>query len=119
MPVVIVRSLRPSEAMRIDRMLAAVVEGVSDALACSPGDVWVYWVEVGAVRLGQTAVAYAGHCPVVSIRARRGRSEEEIAAGLAAAARAVSGAMGVPIEDVWVHWEELDPGRVFAGGGVL
>lgn len=39
MPVVIVRSLRPSEAMRIDRMLAAVVDGLAQALACPPGDV--------------------------------------------------------------------------------
>jgi phenylpyruvate tautomerase PptA (4-oxalocrotonate tautomerase family) len=100
-------------------MLVSLVEALADALTCPPGDVWAYWEEVGAVRLGERTVGYDGHCPVVSIRSRQGRSEEQIASGLAAVAHAVSESMGVPLEDVWVHWKELAPGRVFAGGRVL
>jgi hypothetical protein len=35
------------------------------------------------------------------------------------AAQAVSDELKVSIEDVWVQWVEVVPGRVFAGGGVI
>ena len=50
---------------------------------------------------------------------RAGRPQTQIAAGLAAVARAVCESLAIPLEDVWAHWEELPPGRVFAGGGLL
>ena len=58
-------------------------------------------------------MAYAiGAAVLVAQQGRRARLR------LRAAAEATSAALGVPLEDVWVHWEELRPGRVFAGGGI-
>jgi len=119
MPIVIVRSLRPAAPQRIDDMLAGIVRELAGALGDSPGDVWVYWEDVQAVRLGERAVGFEGHCPLVTVRARAGRPQTQIAAGLAAVARAVCESLAIPLEDVWAHWEELPPGRVFAGGGLL
>ena len=35
---------------------------------------------------------------------------------LEGAARAASERLGLPLEDGWVHWQELPDGTVFAGG---
>lgn len=116
MPVVSVESLRPSAPDAIDRLLAELPAALAVALECAPGDVWVTWAPVEAATSGGERRAYAGHSPVVTVRARAWRSEEQVRRGLAAVAHAVGGALGLPVEDVWVHWLELPPGRVFAGG---
>jgi hypothetical protein len=54
----------------------------------------------------------------VTILTRGGRTDETVAAGLRAAAEAVSAALSLPLEDVWVHWVDCPPGRIFAGGAV-
>lgn len=120
MPIVIIRSLRGPTTEDPNRLLSAVSARVAEALGTELGDVWTYWQEVRAVMMGtRAASSFEGHAPVVSILARRGRSEDQIAAALSATARAVSAALGVPLDDVWVHWVDVAPGRIFAGGRLL
>lgn len=119
MPVVVIRSMRPPDEARVDQMLADVVTGLAGALHASADDVWAYWEEVHVCRIGARRATFAGHCPVVTVRARTGRAASQIRAGLEAVARAISTSLGVPLDDVWVHWLELPEGRVFAGGRVV
>ena len=76
------------------------------------------WVSVAVAHVGAERRSASTQCPVVTVRARAGRSPDAVAAGLTATAEAVAAALGLPAEDVWVHWEELPAGRVFAGGAV-
>lgn len=118
MPVVTVQSQRPLDMGRIDRLLVAIPEALGAALSCATGEVWVYWTAVDACVNADERRAFEGHCPLVTIRARAWRPDEHVRAGLVATAEATAAALGVPAEDVWVHWVELPPGRVFAGGAV-
>ncbi len=115
MPVVTVESLKPPGGDP-SPMLAALPADLATAIGCDEGDVWVYFCEVSAVSVGGERREFHGHSPVVTVRARAWRSEEQVRAGMQAVARSVSSSLGVPLEDVWVHWLELPPGRVFAGG---
>ncbi len=116
MPVVQIHALPPPSPDRVDACLAAVVTALSDGLGCEPAGVWAQWCAAAAMHTGPQRRDFAGHCPVVIIRARRGRAPEQIAQGLAATAAAVATSLGLPLDDVWVHWQELDPAQVFAGG---
>ncbi len=118
MPVVTVSALAPPDPAAIDRCLAAVVEGLAGALQQDPQGVWAQWVTVAAMHTGATPRAFDGHCPVVVVRARAGRHPHVVQLGLRAVAEAVAESLGLPVADVWVSWEELAPGRVFAGGRV-
>jgi phenylpyruvate tautomerase PptA (4-oxalocrotonate tautomerase family) len=118
MPIVTVHALPPADPAVVDRCLSALTEALAGALQQDQQGVWAQWVNVRAMHTGAQRRGFVGHCPVVIIRARAGRHGGVIQAGLRAAAEATSAALGLPLEDVWVHWEELRPGRVFAGGGV-
>jgi phenylpyruvate tautomerase PptA (4-oxalocrotonate tautomerase family) len=118
MPVVTVHALPPADPAAVDRCLSAITAALAEALHQDRQGVWAQWVDARAEHTGATVRAFEGHCPVVVVRARAGRHGGVIQAGLRAVAEATSGALGLPLEDVWVHWEELRPGRVFAGGGV-
>lgn len=116
MPVVTIHSLDPADDRTIAACLQAIVRELAIAIQRSEAGVWAYWCPVRSVRQGDTFRYFRGHCPVVVIRAREGRSEQTIAKGLEATARVISDALGLPLEDVWVTWESVPPGRVFAGG---
>lgn len=118
MPIVTVHALPPADPAVVDRCLAALTEALSAALQQDRQGVWAQWVDARSMHTGAERRAFVGHCPVVIIRARAGRHGGVIQAGLRATAEATSAALGLPLEDIWVHWEELRPGRVFAGGGI-
>ncbi len=118
MPVVTVQSQRPPDITRIDRLLVAIPEALASALSCATGEVWVDWIAADAAVSNNVRREFSGHNPLVTIRARAWRPDEHVRAGLVATAEATAYALGVPLEDVWVHWVELPPGRVFAGGAV-
>ena len=119
MPIVLVRSLAPPEPVRIQRMLSVVATDLAVALNSDAADVWVYWQEVQEVMMGARATAFAGHCPVATVLAREGRDPDQISRSLRAVASAIAGSLGVPREDVWVHWLDIPSGRIYAGGGVV
>lgn len=118
MPVVTVSALPPSDRAAIDRCLAAVIQRLAAALQQDRQGVWAQWVSAEAMHIGATRRSFDGHCPVVVVRARAGRHPHVVQLGLRAVAEAVAESLALPVEDVWVSWEELAPGRVFAGGGV-
>lgn len=118
MPVVRIFALPPSEPTAVADCLDAVVVGLSAALDTEPPGIWATWIPISAQHTGRQPRAFRGHCPTVTVLAMPGRSLSQRQDGLAAVARAVSGALGLPIEDVWVHWQELEPGLVFAGGSL-
>jgi hypothetical protein len=116
-PVVSLHS--PStDRLVLDRALRALVSGLAAALDCPTADVWAHHVRMDEVRQGERDVAAGGFCPVVVIRGRA-RTEHAIGHALAAAAGAVSQAFSVPLEDVWVQWVDVVPGRAFAGGDLV
>lgn len=118
MPIVTVHALPPPDPAAVGRCLTALTIGLAGALQQPTQSVWAQWIDVHTMHTGTTPRAFAGHCPVVVIRARAGRHGGVIQAGLRAVAEATATTLDVPLEDIWVHWEELRPGRVFAGGGV-
>jgi hypothetical protein len=118
MPVVTLHCLAPQDRSAIDTALRAIVLDVSGAVGGEPAGTWAHWVPMAAVVQGEAAPAFDGHCPVVTIRGKA-RSAETVAAALQATASAVSTALEVPIEDVWVQWTEVEDGRAFAGGHLL
>ena len=118
MPIVTVHALPPADPARVERCLSALIEALAIALQQDQQGVWAQWVDVQTMHTGTERRSIESHCPVVIIRARAGRHGGVIQAGLRAAAEATSAALGLPLEDVWVHWEELRTGRVFAGGGI-
>jgi hypothetical protein len=107
-----------TDRLALDQALRGLVSGIAAAMQCPVGDVWAHHVRMDEVRQGDLDVATGGWCPVVVIRGK-GRSEHAVAHALAAAAAAVSGALDLPLEDVWVQWVDVLPGRAFAGGELL
>lgn len=115
MPVVTITALSPGDGRR-EAALAAVPPALAGSVGCNPEAVWVYWVDAAAVRMGSRDAEYEGHCPVVVVRARVARTDEAVAAGMVALGEALSRELGLPYEDIWVHWVDVPSGRVLAGG---
>jgi hypothetical protein len=117
MPIVTVTAMATSQQM-VERMLGRLAEEVAQGAACPVDDVWCSFVPAFAQYVGQRVATTADQCPIVVIRGRQ-RSDEQVAAAVAAAARTVAVEMGLPVEDVWVQWVDVVAGHVFAGGAVI
>ncbi|MFY9916554.1 MAG: hypothetical protein WAK18_17910 [Nocardioidaceae bacterium] len=120
MPVVTLQCLPPPDADSdaVERALRGIVSAVASALRSDPGSTWAHWVPMADVFQGLERMGFRGHCPVVTIRGRA-RDDDSVAAVLAGVAAAVSAALKLPLEDVWVQWLEVEPGRAFAGGQLV
>lgn len=118
MPVVRIAALSPPDPDAVHRCLEAVVDGLAAALGCAPAGVWASWTPVSAQHTGHQRRVFQGHCPTVTVLAMPGRPLPQRQAGLAAVAWAVASSLELPVEDVWVHWRELEEGLVFAGGAL-
>jgi hypothetical protein len=116
-PVVTLQCLAPDEPTRILRVLKTIVTDVADVIGGQPSGTWAHWVPMATVVQGTTEVGYHGHCPIVTVRGQS-RDENVIVNTLRAVAAAVSKTLELPIEDVWVQWLDVSPGRAFAGGEV-
>jgi hypothetical protein len=117
MPIVMVTAL-PADPPVVERLLVGLAEQVAEAVSCQVGDVWCSFVPAAAQGIGDRVARSDRQCPVVVIRGRA-RDADRVAAGMAAAARVTSAELGVPFEDVWIQWVDVEPGRAFAGGGVI
>lgn len=117
MPVITVQTL-PLSPERVRMLLDSLPRAVAEAIQSPVGDVWAQHVVANAAVAGTTPLTPDSDIPIVTIRARSWRTEEQVRAGLAAAAAAVADALGLAVADVWVHWLELPPGRVFSGGEI-
>lgn len=117
MPIVTVTALPATEPV-VHQLLPTLAETVAEGLSCPVADVWCSFTPSQTQYLGLADAATAGQCPVVVIRGRA-RGEDQIAAAMKGAAQAVSTVLKLPLEDVWVQWIDVVPGRVFAGGAVI
>jgi len=121
MPVVTIRALQqPPEV--VERVLTAVTEHVAAALGEDPRGSWATWEEVAAYVEGYDLAGvqpHETHPPLVRITAFEGRSDDQIAAVLEAAAAAVAQQLGVEPGNVFAVYEEARSGRVFTGGRVV
>ena len=117
MPIVVVTAL-PADPPVVERLLVRLAEQVADAVSCGVGDVWCSFVPAATQTIGDRIVGSDGQCPIVIIRGRA-RDTDRVAAGMAAAARVTSAELGVPFEDVWIQWIDVEPGRAFAGGAII
>ena len=118
MPVVTLQCLTPDQPRAIDEALSRIVHAVSQALGSDPSGTWAHWSPMAAVYQGLHRVSYRGHCPVITVRGRC-RDKESVAAALSAVAGAASGALAIPVKDVWVQWLNIEDGQAFAGGQVV
>jgi phenylpyruvate tautomerase PptA (4-oxalocrotonate tautomerase family) len=107
MPIITVHARKP----RARALLADIPPAVAAVLGCEESEVWIYVIDLDAAETGRNDV------PMVIVRAKP-RDPELVAAGLRAIATVVADTQGAAIEDVWVQWIDVEPGRVFAGGTV-
>ena len=119
MPVVTLCCLAPDDPDDIDAALRAIVAAVAEAIGGDQSGTWAHWTPMAAVVQGERTLGFAAHCPIVTIRGRDRSDPSAVPGALRAAAAAVSAALSVPLEDVWVQWVEVEPGRAFAGGDVI
>lgn len=92
---------------RVDRLLAAVADGITHALALGPGDVIVTLVPSGpSIMSGAAGAASVSRWPLVTIHGSdRGTARMKAArASAEAAVRAWSRMNGVECEGVWTQW---------------
>lgn len=115
MPIVLVRLPGSDGATPFADASRALSESVAGALRCPVRDVWTYWQRVEFASIGADPQMRENRVAMITILGRR-RPQEQVRAALEAAARAVSTTLALPIEDVWVRWDELGDGTVFAGG---
>jgi phenylpyruvate tautomerase PptA (4-oxalocrotonate tautomerase family) len=113
-PIILIR-LPGLDAARFADASRALSESVATALRCPVRDVWTYWQRVEFASMGAEPQTTENRVAVITILGR-GRPQEQVRAALEGAAQAVSKTLALPLEDVWVHWDELPEGRVFAGG---
>ena len=123
MPVVEIRAL-PQPDNVVTRVLDAVTSDIAAVLDEEPGGTWATWEEIAPGRYSEGDVAAAAqphetHPPLVRVIAFEGRSEEQIAAILEAAAAAVAGGLGIDPGNVFAVYDEARSGRTFTGGSVI
>jgi phenylpyruvate tautomerase PptA (4-oxalocrotonate tautomerase family) len=122
MPLVSIHSLPPSDVARIESLIVDVRDSGAAALRCSPSNIWVMFhaLPPGQYVQGEGAPAMrldaSSHPPVVIIRAQAGRTREERTALVASVAAAVARGLGVPADNVWVHYQEMRSEDVWFGG---
>jgi phenylpyruvate tautomerase PptA (4-oxalocrotonate tautomerase family) len=122
-PVVEIRAL-PQPDDVVERVLSAVTRAVADVLGEEPRGTWATWDEIPAGRYSEGDVAAAAqqqetHPPLVRLIAFQGRSDEQIAAMLEAAAAAVAGELAIDPGNVFAVYDEARSGRIFTGGSVV
>ena len=123
MPVVEVRAL-PQPDDVVQRVLAAVTQRVADALGEEPRGTWATWDEIPAGRYSEGDAAAdeqprSTHPPLVRIVAFEGRTDEQVAAMLEAAADAVAEELALEPGNVFAVYDEARSGRIFTGGNVI
>jgi hypothetical protein len=121
MPVVHVRALPPGRPVAAG--LVEVARAVAAAVPCDLGSVWCTFQELAAQAVGDRVPAAGegvGQIAYVDVWQRDRPADPGAAAGaLEAACRATAAWLGLPVEDVWGALHPVEPGRVFAGGGLV
>jgi hypothetical protein len=123
-PVLEVTALPQDPPVDVPAVLGDLCGAVARAAGCPERQVWAIWrtvvdghyVEGPIDAESQPA---SSHPPLVRVQALRGRSPEVIRAMLRAAAESLAASLDIDPDNVFVHYEEILPGRVLSGGRIL
>lgn len=114
-----VRALQPlGGGEQVDRALRGVAVDVSAVLGADPGDTWCTFTALDRQSIGDEVVGLDRQILYLDLWIRS-RGPELDGRVLAAACVAAARELGVPPEDVWGTLRQVEPGRVFAGGGSI
>jgi phenylpyruvate tautomerase PptA (4-oxalocrotonate tautomerase family) len=121
MPLVMIHSLPPADPGVVPALLAQVRDAGAAALRCPASNIWVMFCAVppGCYLQGTDpadAPQPASHPPCVIVRAQVGRLPEERSVFAAAIAATVGERLGVPSDNVWIHYQEMRSEDVWFGG---
>jgi phenylpyruvate tautomerase PptA (4-oxalocrotonate tautomerase family) len=107
MPIVFIHAEMPKESATISHLIENVRSAGASALGCDPSNIWVVFQKItSGFALRETADHFQ---PVVQILANRGRTlpaKEQFAQAIG---QAVSDTLMVPINDLWLHYQEMNP----------
>ena len=118
MPLVVVHSLPPANPEALPRMLADIRDSGARALRCPIDNVWVIFhaVPPGCYLQGESPAntpQARTHPPAVIVKLQAGRTREEIDAFVTAVASAVAQGFAVPVDNIWIHYDEMCPQDVW------
>jgi phenylpyruvate tautomerase PptA (4-oxalocrotonate tautomerase family) len=122
-PVVRIRAL-PQRDVDTARVLTRVTRELADVLGEEPRGTWATWetippgqyAEAGAIPSEQPR---STHPPLVSVVAFAGRGPELIERMLVRVADVLVRELGLDPGNVFVTYEEAQPGRLYTGGQVM
>lgn len=119
MPTVHVRSVQ-ADAAAARGGLPEIARAVARAVPCSVDGVWVTFQVLEVETLGERYVDGDGRIAYVDVWIRPRDSDPGAAPrALVAACESTAAMLGIPVEDVWGTLGLVEPGRVFAGGGLV
>ena len=99
--------------------LAGIAHAVAAATGGEEGNVWCTFTALDVQTVGTDVREDHGRIVYVDVWIRPRDDPDAMARALEAACRAAATGLGVPVEDVWGTLRPVEPGRVFAGGGLL
>ena len=112
MPIVTIYALPPADPQKISQTLTEVVCGLAVALKTVPENVWAHFIPINALQEGDQVFGGDRYHPVIRVLANP-RSQDLINNVLEAIALTVSSGLGVKKDNIWIHWVDLPPGRVY------
>jgi phenylpyruvate tautomerase PptA (4-oxalocrotonate tautomerase family) len=116
-PIVTIHALPPKEHKQIGALLIEVARKLASALNTPPSNVWVHFEPIVEFCEGEVIPSLSDYHPVIRVLANP-RPEEAIRRGLESIAEAVASGLGLDRKNIWIHWVDLPPGRVYADGEV-
>jgi hypothetical protein len=124
LPILEVVALPQEPPVDVPAVLGELCGAVAAAADCPERQVFATWRTIpdGHYVEGRVDAATQPrdtHPPLVRLQALRGRSPETIRAMLAAAAQVLGSSLEIDQANVFIHYEELLPGRTHAGGSIL
>lgn len=108
MPLIVISASQPSDQNLISRLITDVRIKSASALQCSIENIWVIYQPL---QMGNYVQRQEGlkNSPIVTIKANLGRSQEQKSALASAITEAIGNALEVSTEDIWMHYEEMNP----------
>src|SRR5688572_9310275 len=123
MPILHIRALPQKDPEKIQTALRETCLAIAKAYDCKPEQVWATWEELkpgfyfeganpAVIQPEQT------HPPIARLLCFEGKSPEVIEKVLMAAARTLSGVLGIP-GNIFITYHEAQSGRVIASNGII
>ena len=122
MPIVQVEALPQAPGVEVEQALATLCGEIAGLLGEEPSGTWATWrtlehyVEGSDGRSAQPA---STHPPLVRVIAYRGREPETVAELLRRTASVLARELRLEDGNVFVLYEEAQPGRLYTGGEVV